>query len=301
MLLDGLPYMGSKRTLSKEIIDFVLLRNPNCKYVYDLFGGGGAISLEASKREQIKQVFYNELNTGIVNLFLDLKDDQLNKMKYFQWIDRDTYNIHRYGDDWYSGLLKCCWSFGNKQETYIYGKHIEEIKRALHYLIVDRDEKSFNYLVKVGIYPSKNIFNLPTVEERRMLILRETKSRRDNVVNIIRVQHLTNINNVLRSKPNDKITFYNKSFEDVEITTPIDETVIILDPPYKGTSCYQKILDHNLLYDYIRSSPYIIYICEYDCPFYLVKTWVKRSTLSSRNNVKMTNENLYSNKEEKYV
>ena len=38
----GIPYMGSKRKLAKEIVDYILLNNPNTKYVYDIFGGGGA-------------------------------------------------------------------------------------------------------------------------------------------------------------------------------------------------------------------------------------------------------------------
>ena len=36
--------MGSKRKLAKDIVDFIMERNPNVKYFYDLFGGGGAIS-----------------------------------------------------------------------------------------------------------------------------------------------------------------------------------------------------------------------------------------------------------------
>ena len=39
----GLPYMGSKRRLSREIVDHILTAHPNTKYVWDLFGGGGAI------------------------------------------------------------------------------------------------------------------------------------------------------------------------------------------------------------------------------------------------------------------
>jgi site-specific DNA-adenine methylase len=49
----GLPYMGSKRKLSKKIVNFILEKNPDCKYVFDLFGGGGAISFEFLKYEQI--------------------------------------------------------------------------------------------------------------------------------------------------------------------------------------------------------------------------------------------------------
>ena len=40
----GLPYMGSKRKIAPKIVDFILDQNPDCKYIYDLFGGGGAVS-----------------------------------------------------------------------------------------------------------------------------------------------------------------------------------------------------------------------------------------------------------------
>ena len=39
----GISYMGSKRRLSREIVDHILTAHPNTKYVWDLFGGGGAI------------------------------------------------------------------------------------------------------------------------------------------------------------------------------------------------------------------------------------------------------------------
>ena len=42
----GIPYMGSKRKLASEIVSFILERHPKTKYVWDLFGGGGAISFE---------------------------------------------------------------------------------------------------------------------------------------------------------------------------------------------------------------------------------------------------------------
>jgi len=70
----GIPYMGSKRKLSKKIIDFILKENPNAKYIYDLFGGGASISLEVLNRREIKEVHYNELNTGITSLLKDIID-----------------------------------------------------------------------------------------------------------------------------------------------------------------------------------------------------------------------------------
>lgn len=62
----GIPYMGSKRKLVSKIISHIKKYNPNCKYFYDLFGGGGAVSLEALKH--FENVYYNELDTGVVRL-----------------------------------------------------------------------------------------------------------------------------------------------------------------------------------------------------------------------------------------
>lgn len=58
--------MGGKRRLASKIVDKIMLDNPNCKYFYDLFGGGGAVSFEAMQRGL--NVTYNELNSGVVKL-----------------------------------------------------------------------------------------------------------------------------------------------------------------------------------------------------------------------------------------
>jgi len=52
----GIPYMGGKRQIAPKIVDYILAKNPNVKYVYDLFGGGGAMSFEFLQRKQIKKV-----------------------------------------------------------------------------------------------------------------------------------------------------------------------------------------------------------------------------------------------------
>ena len=49
-----LPYMGSKRKLAARILDTII----SCQHgrslkLYDLFGGGGAVSFEALQRPEI--------------------------------------------------------------------------------------------------------------------------------------------------------------------------------------------------------------------------------------------------------
>ena len=41
----GIPYMGSKRKIAKELMDYMLANTPNATAFYDLFGGGAAMSL----------------------------------------------------------------------------------------------------------------------------------------------------------------------------------------------------------------------------------------------------------------
>jgi len=82
----------------------------------------------------------------------------------------------------------------------------------------------------------------------------------------------------------------------VLITSPIEETIIILDPPYRNTRKYQCGIDYDELYEYVRNSPYKVYMCEYDAPFKKVFEVKHRSTLSATNNNKRTNEYLFCNK-----
>ena len=98
----GIPYMGGKRDISKEIVDYILSRNPGVKYIYDLFGGGGAISFEFLQRKKIKQVIYNELNTGICELLKDIQKNGITE-KYYQWVSRDVFNKHKNDNDWFGG------------------------------------------------------------------------------------------------------------------------------------------------------------------------------------------------------
>jgi site-specific DNA-adenine methylase len=56
----SIPYMGSKRKLAPAIIDHIIEHNPNAKYFFDLFGGGGAVSFEALRVKKFEKVFYRD-------------------------------------------------------------------------------------------------------------------------------------------------------------------------------------------------------------------------------------------------
>ena len=54
----GIPYKGSKN----QIADWILANLPKRKNLYDLFGGGGAITHRALLSNKFERVHYNEIN-----------------------------------------------------------------------------------------------------------------------------------------------------------------------------------------------------------------------------------------------
>lgn len=272
----GLPYMGSKRKLSKRIVDKILQDNPSCKYVYDLFGGGGAISFELLQRQQVKRVIYNEFNTGITELLKDIRDNRITE-KYYQWVSRETFNKHKKDNDWFGGFCKCIWSFGNSQKAYLFGKEIEPIKKCATELIITKDINKIEELYNlIGIKISDDILKLETIQERRLFLCNFIKKYK--ISETLPLRYIENISRV------QQLEIQNKSFEQVIIDTPIEETILYLDPPYLGTAKYEKDIDQKLLNDYINNSPYKIYLSSYDCGLRIVEEYKHNSTLANGKN-----------------
>ena len=282
----GMPYMGSKRKLSKDIIDFILRENPNVKYIYDLFGGGGAISFEAQKRQQIEKVFYNELNTGVVELLKDIKENGVTD-KYYQWIDKDTFFENRNANTWLGGFCKVVWSFSNNQKDYIYGKEVAVVKKLIHEVIVNKCEKSLKALNT--IYQSNISMNVGLFEE-----CVDSKRLRIQIESGVRIEHLERINQLKRINNYDKLSIYNLSYDEVKIETPVNETILYLDPPYNDKRGYQKSICNDMLQKYIKNSPYKIYVSEYESDLTCVLE-LKHTTSASNHKTSKVIERLFVN------
>ncbi len=293
----GLPYMGSKRRLSKKIVDEILEANPNTKYVYDIFGGGGAISFEFIQRKKIKKVFYNELNTGVVELLKKIKTDGMTK-EFYNFIDRETFIKHKDADCWYGGLCKVVWSFGNNQKGYLFGKDVEEIKRLGHEVAVNKCEHSLSKLSEIiEVELPRHLLSLGKTKCRQQMARIVKKVKGGRKIELQQLQRLQRLQQLEQLQQLQQLELSNKSYQDVEITTPIAETIIYLDPPYKDTAEYQEGgFNHDELNEYIESSPYKIYVSSYKFELEKVAAFKHTSSLSSTKN-NATMENLYCNKE----
>ena len=331
----GIPYMGSKRSIAKNIVDTIIFCNPNVKYIYDLFGGGGAISFEFLQRKNIKKVIYNELNTGVTEL---LKYIQKNGVTpdFYNWIDRETFHKYYKDNTWFGGLIKTCWSFGNNQKSYLHGKEIEMYKKNYHLVVVNNENRikeMCNYIEKYVFekykIKEKCILTLPikkTIHERRLEIRRQIVEYQkkcklekfsrlkqleqlqqlqqlqqleqlEQFSRLQQVEQLEQLERLQQVERSEQLEIQNKSFENVKIDTPMEETIIYLDPPYKNTSKYQIEIDHEFLNEYIKNSKYKIYISSYQSKFFEIESFIKTCVMSQKYNNKVI-EKLFCNREE---
>ena len=305
----GLPYMGSKRKLANKIVGFIIDENPNVKYVYDLFGGGGAISFEFLKYPQVEKVIYNELNTGIVELLKDVLYNGVTE-KYNQWVDRETFMKHKNDNDWFGGLCKCIWSFGNSQASYLFGKDIEEYKKNYHLVVVNKinkltEMKEFiesyvfkKYNIKENInliMPVENNLYKRKLEIRKQLNIYEKDCKLNQLRQLQQLQQLERLQQLQQLQQLERLEILNYSYENININTPINETIIYLDPPYENTGKYQNDIKHNLLYEWIKKSPYKIYLSSYKSELFECASFNHRCTLLATANNRVE-EKLFCNR-----
>lgn len=157
----GMPYQGSKSAIAENIIEAL----PAATHLYDVMGGGGAITHCAALSGKWNTVHYNEIDSVIVKGFkMALNGEFANEDRF---ITREDF-FHLKDTDPYARI---CFSFGNDCRSYCYSKRIEEYKKAMHEAIV----KS-NYL------PYENMTGLSlremygkTTHEKRLLMRRIAK------------------------------------------------------------------------------------------------------------------------------
>lgn len=292
----GIPYMGSKRKLAGDILHVITSRHPHITDLYDLFGGGGAISFTAIKNYRFN-VHYNDLNTHIFSLVEYLKTHKTLDPKFYEWVTREEFfkQINKPNEeaDWYSGFVMSCWSFGNSQNSYLYGTDIEEMKMLAHQFIVFGDIDS---MVKLGLNIPE-LLKIKDIQKRRVIFcthIEEVIKNRFDVQNLERLTLLENLCRLQNLERLQNLQNYNTSYEKIKIAGHVP--VIYCDIPYKGTGEYKEGgFDHDKFYRWASEIDHPVYISEYNAPFEQVDAFKHRSSLSATNNKKKTIENIFWN------
>lgn len=269
----GLPYIGSKKKVSKKLVELIKQNFGDNRIVYDLFGGGGAITFECAINNI--DVVYNDVNPtpqAMIKKILSNDKSYLDNLL----ISRDEFykikgNNIKSTDDNLKLLIN---SFGYNSDGYIYGENVSKIKYDLCKSIIDR-HKCYSGYRYTKIY--KNILYNAKRENYKYL------------KHIKRLQHLERLQQLedLRTVGvGDKIKYYN---EDYKFFSDITDGIIYLDPPYKGTTVKQyscEVLNYDEFYGWCKQMSHnnTVLISEYNMPdtfecVYEFKT--ARSTLQS--------------------
>ncbi|WP_170240490.1 DNA adenine methylase [Streptococcus hyovaginalis] len=140
----GLPYQGSKKKISKKIIEIIKQNFGTDKIIYDIFGGGGAITAEFLLNGL--SVYYNDLDKDATDMFLKvisedkeyLKTLLVSREEFFRIRDKDDKTV----DDNLKLLIN---SFGNNSKDYLYGKEHADLKYRLAVEIVERHDVFSGY------------------------------------------------------------------------------------------------------------------------------------------------------------
>lgn len=236
------PYMGNKFQIKDFIINSLIKRKPKAKYFYDLFGGGGSISIAALQTQRFKKVYYNETQKKIVSLMEYLKSLDSVPDEFYEWVSRDKFwEVYEQEDEnWYKGFVQQIWSFGNKGDSYIYGRDREEWKRLAHEAIVHNDFSALQKIDEdfhIGFKPFEGSFIETRRSEFRKQISDYLRAHKDElepdfakrVKQLGDLQHFPRINtlkNLIESGVLKNLEISNGSYEDFDIQTSDEESII---------------------------------------------------------------------------
>ena len=249
----GLPYQGSKKKISKKIVEIIKQNFGTDKPVYDIFGGGGAITAECMLNGI--EVHYNDLDETVTSMFQKVVSEDRDYLKTLL-VSRDEFlkirdKENKTIDDELKLLVN---SFGNNRKNYLYSKEMSDVKYNLAIEIIKKHDTFDGYKKTETYLKSRKAFEGQTYKTRRHPLERIQQLQR--LQQLERLQNI-NINNL-------EITNH-----DYKRFSYLSDVIIYLDPPYekahlKGYSINN--FDSKAFYDwaYETSKKNIVLISSYE-------------------------------------
>ena len=264
----GLPYVGSKKKISKKIVEIIKQNFGTDKTVYDLFGGGGAITAELLINNM--NVVYNEIDKSVCDMLSTVLVEDREWIKTLL-VSREEFMAIRKKDiksvdDELKLLVN---SFGNDRKSYLYSKELSNLKYNLAKQIIDIDDVFSGY--KKTITYQKSLYKSIDKNDR--------------------LQQLQQLQQLERLKQLQQLDLLEANNKDYREYSDISNSIIYLDPPYENATNKYKVksFDSQSLYDWAveMSKDNIVLISSYEVsdPRFEVVFEFKtaRSTLNSDN------------------
>lgn len=255
----GLPYIGSKKKISKKIVEIIKQNFGTDKPVYDVFGGGGAITAELMLNGL--EVHYNDINKNVTDMFERvisqdrewLKTLICSREEFFAIRDKEAKTV----DDNLKLLVN---SFGNNSNSYLYGEKWSDMKYNLAVEIIEKHDVFSGYKQTSTYKEAKRPYD-------------EGKLKKSQVLQQLQQLQQLEITN-----------------EDYKAFSKIEGAIFYLDPPYENaTNQYGVMFNSEEFYDWcVKMSKHnTVLISSYDISdqrFEVVCEFKKaRSTLQVKN------------------
>jgi len=284
----GISYLGSKNTIADEIVEHIINENPKIEHVWDLCGGGGAISHAFLKR-QIK-VHFNEKHTGVCNFIKELNDGKTDDL--LKWCSRERF----FEEMETNGSVKTLFSFNSNLTNYTFSKKNEEIHKIAHELVVNLDTCNLNLLTKT--YEKLNIDAVLSGEnyDKRKNTLHNELLKKHNKqfiqINLYRAKRALKFSKFIQGK----LIIHNECMFNLNITTPEETTVIYIDPPYENTWEYSNKMNYKILTEYVKNSNFKIYMSGYENNYLKQVFEIRKQSSVQTNAHTVVKERLFANR-----
>lgn len=241
----GLPYQGSKKKISKQIIEIIKQNFGTDKVIYDVFGGGGAITAECIINGL--DVRYNDKSPIITGMFQRVLACDRDWLKTLM-ISRDEFiaiisKADKTTDDELKLLVN---SFGNSRKCYLYGQNHWQIK----------------YELAQQIIANHNVFG----GYKQTQTYKDNLEQLERLPQLPRLQQLQQLEQLERLQQLERLEPTNLDYRTFE---NIKGAIFYLDPPYENTNTdgYDDgDFDSQAFYDwaYQMSKNNIVLISSYD-------------------------------------
>ena len=248
----GLPYQGSKKKISKKIIEIIKQNFGTEKPVYDIFGGGGAITAECLLNGL--EVHYNDLDRTITDMFQRvlatdrefLKTLIISREEFFKIRDKENKTI----DDELKLLFN---SFGNNRKNYLYSEEFSDLKHNLVTEIIKKHDAFGGYRKTETYLGAKDIFKDQAYQKTQ-------QDRLDRLQQLQRLQQLERL---------QQLSHIEVTNLDYTAFSGVENAILYLDPPYQNTRLDGYSIDRfnsKTFYDwaYNMSKKNIVLISSYE-------------------------------------
>ena len=208
----GLPYQGSKKKVSKKIVEIIKQNFGTDKPIYDIFGGGGAITAECMLNGL--DVHYNDLDETVTSMFQKVVSEDRDYLKTLLVSRDEFFKIREKENKTVDENLKLLVnSFGNSRKGYLYSEEMSDVKYNLAAEIVKKHDVFSGYRKTETYLKTKIAF-------------------KERLQRLQQLEQLEQMQQLQRLERPEATNLDYKAFSNIE------NSILYLDPPYEGATGY---------------------------------------------------------------